>query len=643
MAIAALSDRRTQWLLFGLAFFAFAYFHQGGGWNQNARFAMVRSIVEEGSFSIDSHLVYAGVPSPEGTRLVRIPVRNAEFSFGGRSYAFWWRDREGRTIFLNSSSGAAGREVVGVTPEEAASTGDVSFYRGRFHPAKAPGGSFIAVPAYFLLYHFERAIGIDPDGWWPLTVNAWLTSALSIGLLSAAGCVLLYRLALKLSSGQALASLLTALTFAFGAMFFPYATALYEHNIVAVALLASFYALHRAKAAGSSLSEREARLSLALAGLSAGSAAVTNYIVAAALLLLLWYLFSAVRRKRGWLWFGMGALAPLLLLAAYNIACFSTPFTTNYSHENPVFKEGGSALLGVFFRPQGDVLLSVLFSPYRGLFVSAPVLLLSGYGLFRWLRSEKVRSEAALMLGLVAFFLLFIVSFNGWHGGWAVGPRYLTPALPFLALPLVVCFLRFFRVTTALAVISIAAGLLITAVDPQSPAGNARMATVEGRPQWRYSPLTEYEGPLFFQDHPWPLLRAQRDTVVQFYDGLMQANGEPPSVRTLRLAALAEEIDADIRSGAPAPLLLARDGDGRIGIERSDLSTFVGPVSVNPMGMYEGWLYRVFPARSVQAAGNSFNAGELLFPQSRWSLAPLTLIAAAVAAVALRRAMTTDT
>ena len=48
MLKTSVTEHRIQWLLFTTAFIAFAYFHQGGGWNQNVRFAMVRAIVEEG-------------------------------------------------------------------------------------------------------------------------------------------------------------------------------------------------------------------------------------------------------------------------------------------------------------------------------------------------------------------------------------------------------------------------------------------------------------------------------------------------------------------------------------------------------------------------------------------------------------------
>ncbi len=637
---------RIEWLLFAVTFIAFAYFHQGGGWNQNVRFAMVRSIVEEGRFSIDSYLVYSGARSDQKTRLERIPVQNAEFSLEGKNYAFQWRDVDGHMTPLNNTpemtARSRGSNVTFVEPEQAAISGDVSFFRGHFHPAKAPGGSFAAVPAYLVIYNMERIFGQDPDDWWTLTFNAWLTSIFSVGLLSAIGCVLFFQLALKFSGGRTMESLLATLTFALGTMFFPYGTVLYEHNVIAVALLTSFYLLNRVKesalSSGSGLSDGRARLYVYLAGLCAGFAAITNYIMAVVIVLLGCYLIFGVRRKGAWQSFGLGVLGPLLLLFAYNIACFSTPFTTNYRYENPVFKTGGKAFLDVFLLPRWDVLAMVLISPYRGLFFTAPVLLVGVYGFISSLRSKDLRQESWLMISILLFFLLFISMFNGWHGGWTVGPRYLAPALPFLALPVVYGFMRFFKTTCALAVLSVIINLFITAVDPQAPVGNAHWATVEGRPQWKYNPLIEYELPLFFKERAWPLLREQRDQVMRFYDGMLQASGEPATLRAQRLAQLRNDIDAAIRSGSPAPLVFVRGPDGRTGAALSELPTFTGPISVNPMGAYEGWVHRVFPPHSPEAKWNSFNAGEFLFEGSRWSLVPLIIIVGSVVAITLRMA-----
>ena len=57
------------------------------------------------------------------------------------------------------------------------------------------------------------------------------------------------------------------------------------------------------------------------------------------------------------------------------------------------------------------------------------------------------------------------------------------------------------------------------------------------------------------------------------------------------------------------------------------LGAIRGPVSVNPIGVYDGLLiYTIFPAGSVQTDWNSFNVGEFFFPMQRKSLLPLLII-----------------
>ncbi len=72
------AKRKVQWLLFISAFLTYGYFHQGGGWAQNARFAMVRALVEEGHYWIDDYLIYTGARTNEGnTVLSRLPIVEA--------------------------------------------------------------------------------------------------------------------------------------------------------------------------------------------------------------------------------------------------------------------------------------------------------------------------------------------------------------------------------------------------------------------------------------------------------------------------------------------------------------------------------------------------------------------------------------
>jgi hypothetical protein len=631
---------RIQWLLLGASFLAFGWFHQGGGWNQNARFALVRAVVEEGTFAIDSFLVYDRAEGDGDRRLVRVPVREGEFDLRGRRHAFTWTDTLGRPVPLRGGAGPR-EDAVPVAPDQVAATGDLAFFAGHFHPNKAPGGSFLAVPAYAVVRAAQRLSGADPDRWWTLTLAAWLTSALSVGLVSALGCVVFFRLALALSEGRVRSSLLATLTFAFGTLFLPYGTALYEHDVVAVALIASFHLLHAARADGPQAS-RGARLRLVAAGASAGGAVLMNYVMIGAAAILAVYAALALPRRRAWSWYALGVAGPLLLLAAYNVACFSTPFTTNYAHMNPVFRAEGDSFLQVFLWPRWEALLALLFSPYRGVFLASPVLVLGVHGLLTWARGRRTRPEAWLSAALLAFFLLLVSSLNEWHGGWGVGARYLVPALPFLALPLVVAFDRFPRTTAALALFSTAVAFLHTAVDPQAPVGNAPHATVEGRPRWRHGALLDYAWPLFTDGRARPILSSQRARVLRLVDDALAARGAAVPERAQAVALLGREIDSAVREGRPAPLLVVRGPGGEPGLALSELPTLEGPVSVNPVGVYEGWMYRLFPPGSEQARWNSFNAGELLLGRGRLSLVPLLLALLAAGVAALRTAARLD-
>jgi hypothetical protein len=72
------------------------------------------------------------------------------------------------------------------------------------------------------------------------------------------------------------------------------------------------------------------------------------------------------------------------------------------------------------------------------------------------------------------------------------------------------------------------------------------------------------------------------------------------------------------------------------GLDRdyNGLVTVTGPVSVNPVGVFEGMFeYDFFPAGSPQCRRASFNVGEFLWPDSRWSLLPLFLVSGGLAAL----------
>src|SRR4051812_26579518 len=197
---------RLDLLVFLCCFFAFAYFNQGGGWNQNARFAEVRAIVEEGRFAVDDYLVYR--KSADGQTLERLPLDHAEYTLDGKRHRLCWVDMD--WSFYPIGDHPIAPETVKEPMVVLCCSGDLSYVAadGHFHPNKPPGTQLLAVPGYFLIYHIERWLGINPDHWWYLSFNAWLTSVLSVGLISALGCALFFRLAREFTGGTTLSALL---------------------------------------------------------------------------------------------------------------------------------------------------------------------------------------------------------------------------------------------------------------------------------------------------------------------------------------------------------------------------------------------------------------------------------------------------
>src|SRR5438552_15636505 len=89
--------RRLSWLIFITALITFGYFQSGGGWNQNARFAMVRAVVERAELTIDSYLIYVRAKPAPSTELRRIVITNGEYEINGERYLLMWPTQGGES------------------------------------------------------------------------------------------------------------------------------------------------------------------------------------------------------------------------------------------------------------------------------------------------------------------------------------------------------------------------------------------------------------------------------------------------------------------------------------------------------------------------------------------------------------------
>jgi hypothetical protein len=596
---------RTEVFLFLACFFAFAYFNQGGGWNQNSRFAEVRAMAEEGRFAIDDFLVYR--TQPEAEDLVRLPVHDTVFERGGKFFQLCWVDQEYNLVPVKESVTPPDAEKVPMV--EMCASGDIAYVpkTGHFHPNKPPGTSFFALPGYWIAFQIERAFGMNPDHWWTMTVNAWIATVLSVGLVSALGCVCFFRLAREFAGGAEMPALLATLALAFGTTFFPFGTVLFDHNLTASLLVMAFYFIRC----------RETSAGRFFAGLCAGFAAITNYVAAVAVVFLGLYLLLA--RSRRWdlrpsVAYAVGVLPPFLLICWYGWVCFGSPFKINNDFQNPLFADPRGAL-GMFALPNAYVGALLLVSPYRGVFFLAPILILGVFGLVRWLREKTFVAEARLCLAIFGFFFLVNMSFNGYHGGFAAGPRYLVPGLPFLALPLVVAFSRWKRWSAFLFGASIFHQLLLTATDAQNAlavGGHARLDNEHRKDDFFCNIVSEYALPLFLTGRDGPLLDELLEAKIDIEADRLALTGMSEAERESQLAEKRAEWRASIDRGEKTPFLLA---------------AIRGPVSVNPLGVYDGLLgYGNFEMDSPQAAWASCNLGEFVWPQARLSLLPLLLV-----------------
>jgi hypothetical protein len=249
--------------------------------------------------------------------------------------------------------------------------------------------------------------------------SALLTASIN-PLVSALTIALFFTLAAQLA-GSLRDAFQAALLLGLATVVWPYSTNYWTQPIAGFFLFASLYV---SRHAGGAVSWRRALG----AGLLAGAAFLCRFDT---LPLALWLLFycvmsaprTAAGRWAGGLSFAAGLGGALAAQAFWN------------AHRFGDWLQMGTALQRwrVF---NGDIIRVLplqVASPYRGIFLYSPALLLGVVGLFRLWR--KAPALAVTIAGLSTTAVVLYSSFVMWRSDVSWGPRFLVPLTPFLLLP----------------------------------------------------------------------------------------------------------------------------------------------------------------------------------------------------------------
>ena len=319
-----------------------------------------------------------------------------------------------------------------------------------YYSSKAPLVSFLGAPVYWALSRFGAVSELSQIFWSRLFVNILPTLLMLVAL----------RKFLRAQLVPELADLLTV-TYGLGTMAFSYSEAFMSHQLTAVLLFGAFYAAWKVEKGEWKVT------AYLLAGALAGAAVMAEYTAALGVVCVASYTVAARWRR----WGALGVAAGLVVLGslpflgglmAYHQACFGGPLLSGYKFLNDAGYQGWhqGGFLGIKL-PDPQAFVLSLVSPLRGLFTLSPFLALALWGL-KDLRAVD-KAQFAFLVVLLAGNAYFTSSFAYGSWGWTVGPRHLTPRVPFLLVPAGLALNRL-RTSERLLAFSVGAGLCVTSV-----------------------------------------------------------------------------------------------------------------------------------------------------------------------------------
>jgi hypothetical protein len=264
---------------------------------------------------------------------------------------------------------------------------------GRLYAAKAPGSSVLAAAVLALLPPLTKTQAV--------LVLRWILVILPSVLFW-----VLLRRALQDLGVEPDTALLCILCGALGSLSLTYGQMFAGHQLAALALGAAWLCGYW----------KEKPF---WCGFFASMSVAIEYPSAPAAALL--FIAVCLHRKRGVQQLVLGAIPWTLVLIQFHWSAFGAPWSTPYSHlENPGFvRDIAPGFMGISI-PTWERIYGSLFAPWLGLFYWAPWMVLIAFA-----------KPKTVPFAICLYYLVFQITHALWRSGWVIGPRYITPIVPF--------------------------------------------------------------------------------------------------------------------------------------------------------------------------------------------------------------------
>lgn len=249
-----------------------------------------------------------------------------------------------------------------------------------------------------------------------------------IGALSS---VFFYMIILKIINSTSISLFITFL-YSFGSLIFSYTGTFFSEPLCVLFTIISFLFIINNESTPESKLNRNYFYSGVFLGL-----AITTHI-SAVLSIPFYYMFILGQNSKNKLNLKQFSIASLYFSLGLGIFCILL-FYFNFIRFGNIFETGRSAdplyHYAIYTNPLEGI-YGLLLSPGKGIFIYSPIVLLS---IIFWKRFHKRYPHLSIaIIGMIITRILFLASRSDWHGGFALGPRYLLIIMPFLFIPIAI-------------------------------------------------------------------------------------------------------------------------------------------------------------------------------------------------------------